>query len=172
MAQLGELHQHGYRVVVEADLKGFFDSIPHPLILGLVAREIADGNIVNLIQKFLQAGVMEEGEVRPTRKGTPQGGVVSPLLANIVRAPVRAQRYCVFDDTVNRWGFTSSLWRGMEPSAMLWSAPRGQREPCAGRRPARGGRADGIRRVSRLVAKTRRDNGNTPGAADRRCGRR
>lgn len=84
MAQLGELHQHGYRVVVDADLQGFFDSIPHPLILGLVAREIADGNIVNLIQKFLQAGVMEEGEVRPTRQGTPQGGVVSPLLANIV----------------------------------------------------------------------------------------
>ena len=84
MAQLVELHQHGYRVGVDADLQGFFDSIPHPLILGLVAREIADGNIVNLIQKFLQAGVMEEGEVRPTRPGTPQGGVVSPLLANLV----------------------------------------------------------------------------------------
>ena len=82
MAQLGELHQHGYRVVVDADLQGFFDSIPHPLILGLVAREIADGNIVNLIQKFLQAGVMEEGEVRPTRPGTPQGGV-STLLTKL-----------------------------------------------------------------------------------------
>jgi RNA-directed DNA polymerase len=49
-----------------------------------VAREIADGNVLNLIQKCLQAGVMEDGEVRPTRKGTPQGGVRSPLLANIV----------------------------------------------------------------------------------------
>jgi group II intron reverse transcriptase/maturase len=84
MAQLVELHQQGYRVVVDADLKGFFDSIPHQLILGLVAREIADGNILNLIEKFLQAGVREDGEVRPTRKGTPQGGVLSPLLANIV----------------------------------------------------------------------------------------
>ena len=64
--------------------KGFFESIPHPLILALVAREIADGNIVSRITKFLQAGVMEEGEVRPTRQGTPQGGVGSPRLANRV----------------------------------------------------------------------------------------
>ena len=84
MAQLVALHQQGYRAVVDADLKGFFDSIPHPLILALVAREIADGNILSLIKKFLQASVMEEGEVRPTRQGTPQGGVVSPLLANLV----------------------------------------------------------------------------------------
>jgi RNA-directed DNA polymerase len=84
MAQLVELHQQGYRVVVDADLKGFFDSIPHQLLLALVAGEIADGNILNLITKFLQAGVMEEGEVRPTWQGTPQGGVISPLLANIV----------------------------------------------------------------------------------------
>jgi retron-type reverse transcriptase len=84
MAQLVALHQQGYRVVGEADLKGFFDSIPHPLIRGLVAREIADGNIVRLIQKVLQAGVMEEGEGKPTRKGTPQGGVISPLVANLV----------------------------------------------------------------------------------------
>ena len=84
MAQRVELHQHGYRVVVDAALRGFFESIPHPLILDLVAREMADGNIVRLITKLLQAGVMEEGEVRPTRQGTPQGGVVSPLLANLV----------------------------------------------------------------------------------------
>jgi group II intron reverse transcriptase/maturase len=84
MAQLVELHRQGFRVVLDADLKGFFDSIPHQLTLALVAREIADGNILALMKKFLQAGVMEDGEVRPTRKGTPQGGVVSPLLANIV----------------------------------------------------------------------------------------
>ena len=79
MAQLVELPQQGFRVVVDADLKGFCDSIPHQLILDLVAREIADGNILALIKKFLQAGVMEDGEVRPTREGTPQGGGVSPL---------------------------------------------------------------------------------------------
>jgi group II intron reverse transcriptase/maturase len=75
LAQLVELHQQGYRVVGDADLKGFFDSIPHQLILDLGASEIAEGNILTLITKFLQAGVMEEGEIRPTWKGTPQGGV-------------------------------------------------------------------------------------------------
>jgi group II intron reverse transcriptase/maturase len=72
--QRTELPQQGYRGVVDADLQGCFDSIPPPLILGLVAREMADGNSVHRIQKFLQAGVREEGEVRPTRRGTPQGG--------------------------------------------------------------------------------------------------
>ena len=57
---------------------------PHALIMDLIAREISDSNILGLIKKFLQAGVMEEGEVRPTTKGTPQGGIVSPLIANIV----------------------------------------------------------------------------------------
>ena len=50
----------------------------------LVAAEIADGNILRLIEKFLKAGVMENGVFKPTTIGTPQGGVVSPLLANIV----------------------------------------------------------------------------------------
>jgi group II intron reverse transcriptase/maturase len=84
MAQLVAWHQQGYRVVVDADLKGFFDSIPHRLILDRVAGEIADGNLWNLITQFLQAGVMEDGVWRPTRQGMPQGGVISPLLANIV----------------------------------------------------------------------------------------
>jgi group II intron reverse transcriptase/maturase len=52
--------------------------------MDLIAREISDSNILGLVRKFLQAGVMEEGEVRPTTKGTPQGGIVSPLIANIV----------------------------------------------------------------------------------------
>jgi len=84
MAQLVELHQQGYRVVVDAALQGFFDRIPHPRILDLGAGESADGNILHLITKFLQAGVREEGEGRPTWQGTPQGGGISPLLANIV----------------------------------------------------------------------------------------
>ncbi len=84
MEQLKLFHRQGYRFVLDADVKGFFDNIPHKLIMGLLAREIADGNILNLIKKFLQAGVMEEDVVQPTRQGTPQGGVISPLLANII----------------------------------------------------------------------------------------
>ena len=84
LAQLVELRDQGLRVVLDADIKGFFDNIPHALIMDLVTAKIADGNILRLVQKFLQAGVMEDGRVLPTRKGTPQGGVISPLLANIV----------------------------------------------------------------------------------------
>ena len=74
----------GYRYVLDADIKGFFDNIPHSLIMDLISREISDSNMLSLIKKFLQAGVMEEGTVRPTLTGTPQGGIVSPLIANIV----------------------------------------------------------------------------------------
>jgi group II intron reverse transcriptase/maturase len=84
MARIVDLRKQGYRVVVDADIKGFFDNIPHALIMDLVAAKIADGNVLGLVRKFLQAGVMEDGRVLPTRKGTPQGGVISPLLANIV----------------------------------------------------------------------------------------
>jgi len=56
--------------------------------MDLITREIADGNVLGLIQKFLQAGVMENGMVKPTSKGTPQGGVVSPLFTNIVLNPL------------------------------------------------------------------------------------
>lgn len=76
--------RQGYRIVLDADIKSFFDTINHKLIMDLVAAEIADGNILTLIEKFLRSGVMEDGVLKPTKVGTPQGGVISPLLANIV----------------------------------------------------------------------------------------
>jgi len=79
-----ELHRQGYTVVLDADIAAFFDRIPHRVIMEAVAAEIADGKILKLVQGFLTAGVMEEGVFKPTTIGTPQGGVISPLLANIV----------------------------------------------------------------------------------------
>jgi group II intron reverse transcriptase/maturase len=78
-----ELRQQGYTHVLDADIKGFFDNIPHQVIMNGLAAEVADGNILCLVERFLKAGVMEEGVFRPTAVGTPQGGVISPLLANI-----------------------------------------------------------------------------------------
>jgi len=78
-----ELHRQGHNHVLDADIKGFFDNIPHEVIMAGLAAEVADGNILGLVERFLKAGVMEEGAFQPTRKGTPQGGVISPLLANI-----------------------------------------------------------------------------------------
>ncbi len=74
----------GLKFVLDADIKAFFDNISHKLIMDLIAAQIADGNILGLISKFLRSGVMEDGVFKSTTKGTPQGGVISPLLANIV----------------------------------------------------------------------------------------
>lgn len=84
VAKALEHHQNGFRVILDADIKGFFDNLPHSTIMAAVAAEVADGNILRLIEKFLRAGVMENGVFKPTTVGTPQGGVASPILANIV----------------------------------------------------------------------------------------
>lgn len=76
--------EQGYRYVADVDIKGFFDNIPHNLIMESIAARISDGNILNIIEKFLNSGVMEEGEIKLTSRGTPQGGVISPILSNII----------------------------------------------------------------------------------------
>jgi group II intron reverse transcriptase/maturase len=78
-----ELSRQGYRHVLDADISGFFDNLSHAAIMRELSDVVADGNILRLVEKFLKAGVMEGGKIRPTRVGTPQGGVASPLLANI-----------------------------------------------------------------------------------------
>jgi len=78
-----ELWRQGYSHVLDADIQGFFDNLPHSVILQGLSAVVADGNILRLVEKFLNAGVMENGVFKPTSVGTPQGGVVSPLLANI-----------------------------------------------------------------------------------------
>jgi len=74
----------GYKMVVDIDIKGFFDNIPHEVIMTMLRADIADGNILDILEKFLSSGVMEDGKRIPTIKGTPQGGVISPLLGNLV----------------------------------------------------------------------------------------
>ena len=83
LRRVREFYQLGYRHVVDADIQGFFDQLPHPVIMHGLSNVVADGNILRLVQRFLRAGVMEAGVFQPTTVGTPQGGVVSPLLANI-----------------------------------------------------------------------------------------
>jgi len=82
--------------VLDADIRGFFDTISHEWMLKFVQHRVADRRILRLIQKWLKAGVLEEGEWSETKMGTPQGAVISPLLANIYL-------HYVFDLWVNAW---------------------------------------------------------------------
>jgi RNA-directed DNA polymerase len=69
--------------VLDADIRGFFDAIDHGWLVKFIKHRIADGRVLRLIQKWLRAGVMEQGKRLPTEIGSPQGATVSPLLANI-----------------------------------------------------------------------------------------
>ena len=82
--------------VLDADIAGFFDTVDHEHLIRFVEHRIGDRRVVRLIRKWLKAGVMEDGEVRPGKVGTPQGAVISPLLANIYL-------HYVFDLWVVRW---------------------------------------------------------------------
>src|SRR5712671_8109206 len=77
----------GAEWIVDADLKNYFGSIDHEKLMTLVAQRVADGRVLTLIERMLTAGAMDKGRLFPTTQGTPQGGVVSPLLSNILLTP-------------------------------------------------------------------------------------
>src|SRR5262249_13260337 len=71
----------------DADLKDFFGSVDHEKLLTLVAQRVSDGRVLRLIRGMLKSGGLAEGQRLPTEQGTPQGGIVSPLLSNILLTP-------------------------------------------------------------------------------------
>jgi group II intron reverse transcriptase/maturase len=90
------LHRKQVHWVLDADIRGFFDHMNHEWMMKFVEHRVGDPRILRLVQKWLKAGVSEEGQWSETKVGTPQGAVVSPLLANIYL-------HYVFDLWVEAW---------------------------------------------------------------------
>lgn len=99
--------EDGYKVVVDLDLAKFFDKVNHDILMSRIARKIEDKKILKLIRAFLQAGMMQDGVVLQRNEGTPQGGPLSPLLANILLDELdkelerRGHRFCRYADDCN-----------------------------------------------------------------------
>ena len=83
MESVKEYAEKGYRYVVEVDLSKYFDTLNHDLLLNILRRRIKDKRLIELMKKFLKSGVMDNGVIVKTEEGSPQGGTLSPLLANI-----------------------------------------------------------------------------------------
>ena len=79
-----ECFNDGYDWIVDIDLQSFFDEVNQDKLMAIIHRTIKDDDVISLIRKFLQSGVMEKGVIQETKKGTPQGGNLSPLLSNIM----------------------------------------------------------------------------------------
>jgi RNA-directed DNA polymerase len=89
LQRVESLLQSGHMRVVDADLKSYFDTIPRQPLLQLVGQRIADGKMMELLERYLKAGVMASAkEWQPSEQGTPQGAVLSPLLANLYLNPL------------------------------------------------------------------------------------
>jgi group II intron reverse transcriptase/maturase len=89
--------QQGYEWIVDADLRDFFGSVDHEKLMILVNQRVSDGRVLRIIEKILKAGCYAQGKQLPTEQGTPQGGVISPLLSNILLTP--------FDREMRRKGY-------------------------------------------------------------------
>lgn len=73
----------GTRWFIEGDIKGFFDNINHDVLISILSERIHDERFLRLIRKFLKAGYLEQWEYKNSYIGTPQGGIISPILANV-----------------------------------------------------------------------------------------
>ena len=88
LRRVDELLKEGYTYIVDADLKSYFDTIPHDRLLALVGQKVSDGRVLSLIESFLKQGVLDGLREWTPEEGSPQGGCISPLLSNIYLNPL------------------------------------------------------------------------------------
>jgi RNA-directed DNA polymerase len=88
LRRVDELLKAGYTYIVDADLKSYFDTIPHDRLMALVGHKVSDGRVLSLIESFLKQGVLDGLREWTPEEGSPQGGVISPLLSNIYLNPL------------------------------------------------------------------------------------
>ena len=120
--------QSGRRWVVDVDLEKFFDRVNHDVLMGLVAKRIVDSRMLRLIRRYLEAGIMADGVVTERYDGTPQGGPLSPLLANVLLDVVdktlerRGHRFVRYADDCNVYVRSKrAAERGMEGLVVLYA---------------------------------------------------
>ena len=97
----------GKRFVVDLDLEKFFDRVNHDIVMSRVARQVKDERVLKLIRRYLEAGLMQDGLIKPRTQGSPQGGPLSPLLSNILLTDLdqelerRGHSFCRYADDCN-----------------------------------------------------------------------
>ncbi len=107
LRKASEYVAEGHAVVVDLDLEKFFDRVNHDVLMSRVARRIVDKRLLRIVRRFLEAGIMKQGVVVERYEGTPQGGPLSPLLANLLLDEVdkelerRGHRFCRYADDLN-----------------------------------------------------------------------
>jgi RNA-directed DNA polymerase len=107
VAQAQAYIEQGYPIVVDMDLEKFFDQVCHDRLMSRLAERIPDKRLLKLIRGYLQAGILEDGLVTPSKAGTPQGSPLSPFLSNVVldeldkELEARGHRFCRYADDSN-----------------------------------------------------------------------
>jgi len=137
LREVDRLLKEGYTWVLDADVKSYFDSIPHDLLTERIKKRVSDGNILHLIELFLKQEILEGMKLWSPISGTPQGAVLSPLLANVYLHQL--------DLTLHQNGFKMVryaddwvvLCRRMDEATTDWRAVCG-RTACTVRRAGRG----------------------------------
>jgi group II intron reverse transcriptase/maturase len=122
LEQAAEYVKEGRVTVVDLDIEKFFDNVNHDILMSRICRRIDDKPLLKLIRKFLQSGVMINGICMSNEKGTPQGGPLSPLLANIMLDDLdkelerRGHKFCRYADDCNIYVFTQSAGERVKKS--------------------------------------------------------